>query len=455
MSNGEYQMPPGWATMPVTAAHSASVYSVGAGWGWSGMNGGLFGNTHSSGTGVFGFIIRQFVAESPTFSVSVESGVAAKIQFHIEITNPELIDTYGLDRVNLELAALSYKSGSIIPKIGDVWVDGVTNSTWSAPKAPVIVWNITYSLKNPDIPYIWIAEVAIKVDEVKNKGGGPSDKQPTANVDEAPWKLGPDVSIEFGTEDFVLGLGKYITTKSPSQMNAALEEGTYASLFSGSGTPELVCNSAGDPLESPPPMKIGTSTITVSRAFETLPAGMSSAINTAREEVCSNTIMLSGIIFPAYTCKMGSGTLTKKRWKKTAAWLPGQRHPLGFTYSELGWAPPAGTDEDSPAINKTRRTLPAYKYIDYYEVKVSIEQRDLGWGYALVDKGYRKLVNGKQKDITDFQSKQTHSKILENGNVADTSSGTANKNVLRLYQVLKVGTSLTSLMTLMLAVDDD
>lgn len=440
----------GWTAMPVTADHWADIHSYAIGWTWSGAPSSVFG-TLTSGTGKFGFTVFKNIAGSQTITVDENFSTGARVRYRVVITNPTTITDHTLPRLIIELQALGYSAVNPLPTMGSKLFGGLfgTATGLDGLQAP-FVKGIQYEPEGENDPSVWIITYTVSPLVPASSSNRPDTGSAATkpNAEEAPWTIGPDMTINFSTEDFVLGLGRFVGTKTPSQLDSALQAGTYASAFGETGgTFEMVVNSAGHPLESPPPMKVGTAAISINRAFETLPAGMAAALNGAIEEVCSSSITVNGVTFAAYTCKLNGGSIANKRWKKHCDWLPKQRHPLGYTYTEVGWTPPAGKVAADVAVNYTRNNLPAFEYVDYQEVSVSVAQRDLGWGYALIDKGYMDI---NKADNNEFSGRQTHVDILENGVFIDTSSGTADKSVLRLYQVQKTGTALTNILEAML-----
>lgn len=446
----------GWTAMPVTQSHANSIHEFAAGWTWSGAPTAVIGTGNASGTGVFSFRVYKNVAGSQSIGLNENSSLVARIRYRAVILNPEQLETSGLARLTIEFIGLAYATSNPLPTVDDKFftsgkfgtATGASNLTGPIVRGfscePVnegdsSVWEITYTVAKPST-----------TGAASRPGTGLDPLQP--NLDPVPWSFGSECSIDYSSEDFVLGLGRYITSKTPAEMDAALGDGTYASLFNGTGAFEMVANSAGDPLESPPPLKIGTAIIRVTKSFRTVTETLSEAIAAATEEVCSEALFFNGRTFPAYTCKLNSASVTLKQWRLSADWLPKQRHPFRWTNDDLGWTPPSGDTGGSVAINYTRNNLPAYKYIPYFEIALSIAYRELGWGYALIDKGYRERRNGQPKEITDFHSSQSYSRILVDGLEADTSSGTTNLKVLRLYQVLKTGTTLSTIVNAMLAV---
>jgi len=442
--------PTGWAVMPVTADHSADVTKYAVGWTWSGAPSSCGA---ASGTGVFAFVVYRNIASSQSVSVDEYSVLSAKIRYRVVVTNPATISSATLPRLVAELRCLSYAATSPLPTINSTLFSGIFGGTSGlTDTAYPKVRAIQYDLEREGDPTCWIITFSIMPYRPSN---GPASRPDTGNkatkpnLEEAPWTLGPDVKIDFGTEDFVLGLGKFIATKTPAQLNTALENHTYAEVFGATGgTFEMVCNSAGDPLESPPPMKVGNANISITRSFENTPTGLATSINSAIEQVCSAAVTAQAVTFAAYTCKLNGASIVNKRWKKKADWLPKQLHPMDFTYSQLGWTPPTGKTSSDIAVNYTRNVLPAFEYIEYYEVSISVAQRDLGWGYALIDKGYR---DKDKKHNDEFGGRTEHVGILENGVLVDTASGTTDLEVLRLYQVHKTGTALSTVLATMLA----
>lgn len=444
-----------WAAMPVTQSHANSIFEFAAGWTWSGAPTAVIGTSNATGTGVYGFRIYKNVAGSQSIGLNENSSLVARIRYRAVILNPEQIETSGIARLAIEMFALAYATSNPLPTIGTAFFGGrFGTATGAGNLTGPIVMGFQCEPVNESDPSLWDMTFSVSKPPSTGSSSRPdTGSDPTKpNVEEAPWLMGPESSIEYGSEDFVLGLARFIASKTPAELDTALQNDTYASLFSGTGTFEMVANSAGDPLESPPPMKVGTANIRITRAFETLPTSLASAINSANEQVCSEEITVTERTFAAYTCKLNGATVSQKKWRRQADWLPKQRHPFGWTYLQLGWLPPSGKLGSNVAVNYTRSVLPAYEYVPYYEVSVSVASRDLGWGYALIDKGYREKKNGKPKEITDFGASQSYSRILVEGVAADTSAGTANLKVLRLYQVLKTGTSLSTIVNTMLTV---
>ena len=440
-------LPTGWAAMPSLATHAADILSYPIGWGWSGapLSGLGLGN------GVFGFMVYTNIAGAQNLSIDENGNFNAKVRYRVIVTNPSTITNATLPRLAIELRCLSYAS-SPLPNIGSPLFGGLFGTATGAsgmtyPKVRAIqfeqesdkdpsIWSIIYTVARPP-----------NGSTLTRPSTGSAPTKP--NIEEAPWTIGPAVQVSFGTEDFVLGLGRFVGTKTPAELDAKLTDGTYAAEFNTTAAATIIMNSGLDPLESPPPMKVGTATISISRAFAELPSSITADLNAAVEEVCTAAVTANGVTFKAFTCKLNGGTITNKRWKKQCDWLPKQLHPLGLTWAEVGWTPPTSATS-TIAYNYTRNTIPAFEYVEYYEVSVSVAQRDLGWGYALVDKGYNKIVNGQQKEIRPVDSRQSQCKILAEGSVADLSAGAANLKVLRLYQVLKTGTHLSAVLDTML-----
>lgn len=446
-------LPTGWATMATTESHAADVTTFAVGWTWTGGETGVLGSGNATGTGLFGFMVYKNIAGPQVMGVDDNSHFSANVRYRVVVTNPATVTNHTLPRLAIELRALSYASSNKLPNIGSGFFGGLFGTaTGSSNLTRPVVKGIQYEPENEKDPSIWIITYTVSPRIRTNVGRLTNGPEPTKpNIDEAPWTIGADVNIDFGTEDFVLGLGKYIASKTPAELNTALENNTYAGVFGATGgTFEMVCNSAGDPLESPPPMKVGTATIRISRAFETVPSGIAAKINSAREQVCSASVTANGVVFAAHTCKLSGATIANKRFKKQCDWLPRQLHPLGYTFAELGWVPPvdSGYVASDRAVNYTRNTLPAFIYVDYFEISLSVAQRDLGWGYALIDKGYRDI---NKRELSDFSAKQTYSAVLADGAEVDMSTGTSDKKVLRLYQVLTVGTDLSTLLAAMFA----
>lgn len=316
--------PTGWVTMPATADHSADVINYAAGtWTWSGAPSGVVGS--ASGPGVFGFTVFKNVVGSQSLGMDDHATLVAKVRYRVIVTGPANMADWSLPRLAVELYCLGYATVDPLPHIGSQFFNAEFGaSSWGSGLNNSLVRGIQYEPENESDPSVWTITFSVSPEHT-----GPSSTRPgtgaksVVTTEEAPWLIGPDVSINFGTEDFVLGLGKFIGARSPAEMDAALEDGSYAAEFGATAsTFEMVTNSAGDPLESPPPMKLGTATIQINRAFASLPTGMTGAISGAAEQVCSEAVTVNGITFAAYTCKMTGAAIVNKRWKKKADWLP-------------------------------------------------------------------------------------------------------------------------------------
>lgn len=443
--------PTGWVTMPATADHSADVINYAAGtWTWSDAPSGVIGS--ASGPGVFGFTVFKNVVGSQSLGMDDHATLVARVRYRVIVTGPANMADWSLPRLAVELYCLGYATVDPLPHIGSQFFNAQFGaSSWGSGLNNSLVRGIQYEPENESDPSVWTITFSVSPEHT-----GPSSTRPgtgaksVVTTEEAPWLIGPDVSINFGTEDFVLGLGKFIGSKTPAELETALNAGTYAAAFGATGgTFDMVMNSANQPLESPPPMKVGTATIQISRAFAILPVGLATTLNSASEQVCSAVVTVNGVAFAAYTCKMSGAAIVGKRWKTKCDWLPKQVHPLDATYADIGWKAPIGHADTEVAVNYTKSVLPAFKYVAYTEVSVTVAQRDLGWGYALIDKGYMDK-NKSEAGAQQFSGRQSHVAILADGLFVDTSTATSDKKVLRLYQVLKTGTNLSTVLTAML-----
>ena len=439
--------------MAVTADHSADITVFPIGWTWTGAPSAVAGTSNTTGTGVFGFTVYKNVSGPQMMGVDENAALSSKVRYRVVVTNPTTITNFTLPRLYIELQCLSFAATGKLPYIADSFY-GSTAPFGTATGASNLIYpkvrSIQYEQEKENDPSVWSVTYTLNADRnaASSTRPGTGDAATKPNMDEAPWTLGPDVTIDFSTEDFVLGLGRFVGAKTPAELNTALAGSTYASLFDVESSVEwdLVKNSANDPLESPPPMKVGTASIRINRAFETLPAGLTASLNAAVEEVCESAVTANGITFAAFTCKLSGATVANKRWRKNCDWLPKQKHPLESTYADVGWTPPTGSLSTNVAVNYTRNVIPAFEYLDYYEVSVTVAQRDLGWGYALIDKGYR----DKNHKESGFSGRQSYANVLAEGLFFDTATGTSDKKVLRLYQVHKTGALLDDVLTAML-----
>lgn len=448
-------LPDGWSNMVVGRDMTTQVIDKHVGWTWSGADTNVVGTGNGSGTGLFGFRVFRNPSGSQGMTVNKDLNFLGRIRYRVVVDVPDSITDFSLPRMYLELYCLGHATGTRLPRIGDpVFKDGQFGANIAGMDYPIVM-NIDYQQEKEDDPTIWVITYSVErppAAQQRTSPQGTGSRPNKPNIEENPWDIGTKVTVSLGSEDFVLGLGRFVDSKTPAEVGGALDNDTYAALFSGADNSdtELISNSAGDPLESPPPMKVSTATINITRAYETLPNGLAQSISSAVETVSEDSVTFNGITFGPYTCKLAGASISSEKLKRTADWLPKQMHPFRWTYADLGWGAPEGLSSSDVAYNYTKSVLPAFTYVTYYNLNLSVMYRRLGWGYALVDKGYRKLVNGVKTEITDVSHRQTYASILENGNVVDRADNTSNKKVLRLYQVLKSGSTLTNILSTVL-----
>ncbi len=275
--------------MPVTADHTSHIRTYAVGWTWSGGNANLVGTGNTSGTGLFGFEVHLNPAQPQGFTVDSDAVFTLKPKFRVIVTNPSAITNATFPRLFMELRCLSYAATNPLPDYGSTFFSGRFGSaTGVTDLTGITVHSIQYQLEKENDPAIWSITYVVGPEtgtsSIRPRTGAAATKP---NVDEAPWTVGPDVVIDFGTEDFVLGLGRFVGAKTPAELGTALAAGTYAEQFSSNADVDMVKNSANEPFESPPPMKIGTATIRFNGAVVSLPDGLTDALYSESEDVCT------------------------------------------------------------------------------------------------------------------------------------------------------------------------
>lgn len=114
-------------------------------------------------------------------------------------------------------------------------------------------------------------------------------------------------------------------------------------------------------------------------------------------------------------------------------WLPKQKHPFGKTNADLGWS---GDDYPAGAVAKNvfERVLQASKNVPYLQFKLSIAVKEVGWGAAIPNKGFRSLLTGKLEAIKENNSSKTDERLLDGDGIPIVAGvDTFETPVLRLY----------------------
>ena len=443
-------IPQDWANMDADDPNIDGKVMDFVSWSWSGAS---WIPGENSGSSVFDFRVYKDVAEQQSQNVDDESNPTVNVVYKIvDISGANRgFDTPGgigtATRLKKELKLLSYATGANrLPKIGDP-IYANSNSRLKS---------VVYRLEKDGVPDVWLAVFTFGPEEIvgsqapqKPETGTPPIKKPD------PWELGAVVQTSYSTEDFVLGFGYFAGSKTPREINDALASKTLPTLFAGEvASLDIVKNSAGDPLESPPPVKIFTANLHITKSFApgTDVSGLIQAAKEAMTEVCESELEIgvasARFIVEPYTAKLVGFSAVNKQTERTMQWLPRQRHPYRKTNKELGWTYVDGSlvSPNAVAVNWSRSELTAFDTVEYIEMSMDIAVRELGWGYITLDRGYRKLENGEQKEIANFDARKSYSKLLDgSGQLVNMALPTDDVSCLRLYRTGDVGTSLSYL----------
>lgn len=408
---------------------SSFIQEYDVGWTWANADPAVL-TDHATGTGLFGFRVYSSVVAGSSFSVNSDASGPSTLRYRVIVTNPETTASASITRLRTELIALSYASPAVIPPVGSSYD---SNNT---------VLDIKYAPLSENNPDVWDVDVQIGVRRF-GAGSRPRPPKPTKpTLSDPPWRQGVQVSTKYATEQFVLGVGVHIGSTTPALIKTALDNGTFASQFGSitGGTAGVVTNSYGDPMQSPPPMDLPTATISITRAYQEEPAILAAHLIDAMVEVSSEAISIGKATYKPYMCKLTGSSVVKKMHNRRGEWLPRQEHPLGYSYGELGWTAPKGSEQTDVAINSTKNTIPLNIPTPYWEVSLDITVRTLGWGYMLLDKGYRgkeSAGSNTVKEASGFSVRNTYEAFLENGVIIEPGTDVSDKTVVRAYALFK------------------
>lgn len=404
-----------------------------------------------SGTSKFDFRVIPFM------SGNLSAGTDSEGQWNCEFSY-KVVDISGSgrgfnstnvaqDRIIQEILALSYATSNPLPKINDrMFTD------FAYP----VVGSVSVNMEGTS-PDVWILRFSARkkiAPSSYQKRPETAENAPSIR-DPYPWERKPKLTANSSSESFNIGQGYFLGSKTPNQIADVINtnEDGLAGLLTPSGSEpyEIIKNSAGDPFKSPPQAKVSVTVFDVTVAYsaeETL-TSLISAAKTAAEFVNSADFNI-GINAATFAIRKGTAMLTSfsvspADYQDKRDWLPNQLHPFGKTYAELGWTMANGST--GVAINTYKRTLSVNQTVPYTIVKIGFSVKEVGWGVAIPDKGYRSLKTGTLQKIKDSDSSASEERLLD-GSGVEVAVGVDTSDVpcLRLYSPFGASTALASLL---------
>jgi len=367
-------------------------------------------------------------------------------------------------RLVREILSLSYADSvgdTPLPKHGDnvfpaeTNVTGGTNYSIPAMTSPLID---TISVKQEqEGSDVWLVTYRSKPIKYNYQSITTADADPADMREQYPWERSPMIDVSIGTEGYRLGAGWFLGASSPAEIGAKIIAGTLSEYMvpGGSAPFEIMANSVGDPLASPPEWRVGVTTYVVRLAIGpgiVIP-DVTAAAQLAMTNVNSAALTLPGLMgstsIPKGSAVLGGFTAREAWWSDKRDWLPRQKHPFSKTNTELGWDVSAASQE-SIAINYTGNTIKVRKDVLYTNMVFTITSKAAGWGEALINKGYRdqaKVTAGSK--ITDEDSQKSEEKTIDAATGIAVPIGTdmTNLDVIRGYTMYNADTSLATIIT--------
>ena len=311
----------------------------------------------------------------------------------------------------LDLAGKTGSDGTVIPKKGDDAFPGISTAkidsiTVKQEGAQPDVWLLTFNIQK------------IKYTQWKSNSKPNASSAPTVR-DVFPWEKKPDINVSFSSETYNTGIGFYCGAKTPNEIASLIEANGngLAALYVDNTTFEVMVNSAGDPFKSPPSTKVGVANFQVSASYEGVQS-LTSLVNTANlaREHINNSAFSIDINATSFAIGIGTAMLTgfvvsPAEFTDKRDWLPKQQHPFGKTYAELGW------EGNGVAYNDWDKTLQATEQVYYTVVKITFSVKEVGWGTAVADRGYRSLKTGILDSIKNNDGSKSHERLLDGAGI--------------------------------------
>lgn len=271
------------------------------------------------------------------------------------------------------------------------------------------VINAFFSLeneKNPDV-FVLTLECSVTYDFSKDRdGSNKAERRIKPSFRDAPWNLPPKITIDHSTEDFVNGFAysdKEVLTLKPD--GKITPENVRNKTLFDRGQLASVVNSAGEPFLSPVGQKVSVAKINIDASFTkdnvpTLPPDISNQVNAGDFSISYKGAVLLNC--SAGTLVLSGWVVSPEVWIQNIPWFPKEKHPLGFTYSDL-YQSVSSKFGSKPAINETNETIMVEKEYGYFSTRATFSYCASGFGSLVPNRGKNYIDGGKLKPISKLE----------------------------------------------------
>lgn len=368
------------------------------------------------------------------------------------VVNP--IATYGANCGSMLYAALRKLAydDTISPLLSGIYRVG----TW-IPLGParVRVMNATFSLENESVSDVFVlnleCSVSYSASTYSDDGFSKSERKIKPSFRDAPWNLPPKLSVKNGTEDFVNGFAYsnkklYTCTKGQKIQAASIRSVT---LFGESDLTSVV-NTTGEPFLSPPPQKVSTAEISIEANFTKsdvpkLPDKISAQVNEGDFSLTYSGVVLLNCA--AGTLVLSGWVVSPEIWVQEIPWFPKEKHPLGFTYSDL-YQSVTSKMASHVVVNDTTETVMVKKEYAYFATHATFTYRAPGFAAMVPNRGRNYLDNNKLKPISKLELGRVDECFLdESGGVVKGTDKQTFIGYSSYYKGTAVATFLNALMS--------
>ena len=102
------------------------------------------------------------------------------------------------------------------------------------------------------------------------------------------------------------------------------------------------------------------------------------------------------------------------------------------------------------AINNIEKILQATRILTYYNVRITFSTKEVGWGVAIPNKGYRSLETGKLDAIKGNDGSRSEERLMDENSIPIKEGiDTFETKCLRLYSTFGADNSLKNLIDLL------